>query len=152
MLTPSPIKSALRETARVSKLGADAVCVLCGETDGRVLIVDQHHVAGRVNDPELMAAVCRNCHARQTEELRQIGVPMRYGSYHGEAADPTPLDRLCAVLAGAGMFLAELGATLVGWARWLTEMVAALDSGVPSWRTVVSGMPDVRVFVPAVLP
>jgi hypothetical protein len=75
----------VRSGRRISKLGIGAACSVCGENDRWVL--ERHHVANRVNDPDTTVAVCRNRHASLTEELRDLGVPTR-------ATETTPLDRL----------------------------------------------------------
>lgn len=108
-----------------------------------------HHVAGRVNDPDLTTVVCLNCHAHQTERHRRVGVRLR----DDPVVPPTLLDRLAAMLAGAGVFLRELGDRLVEWADYLRRLVPALDEMVPGWRDAVTSVPGpVGITVPTMTP
>ncbi len=126
------------------------VCVLCGEN--RVFTLnarDGHHVAGRVNDPDLTAVVCLNCHADQTEAHRRVGVRLR----DDPAVPPALLDRLAGMLAGAGVFLRELGDRMVQWAIYLRAVMATLDDQQPGWRDVVGYIPvPGGITTPTVVP
>jgi len=157
-VTGSPVTSALRTGRRLAAVGVDPdaeeastpVCVLCAE--GRLFALharEGHHVAGRINDPELTAVVCLNCHAEQTERHRQVGVRLR----DDPVVPPILLDRLDATLTGAGVFLSELGSRLVEWATYLRRIVAVLDDRAPGWRDSVGSVPGPRgITVPAVVP
>jgi hypothetical protein len=69
-----------RETRRqdaLDRLGSNnPVCVICGESDWRVL--EFHHVAGRAYD-EFGSIICRNCHRKlsddQKDHPQKIGDP-----------------------------------------------------------------------------
>lgn len=144
--TAGPLRSANRDRRRLTTLGVDSddpdtpspVCAMCGEDRLFALHARQgHHIAGRVNDPDLTAVLCLNCHAEQTEAHRQVGVRLR----DDPAVPPIMLDRLAATLAGAGVFLAELGDRLVEWADYLRRLVTALDEKVPGWRDAVASVP-----------
>jgi len=157
-VTGSPVTSALRTGRRLAAVGVDPdaedaalpVCVLCGE--GRLFALharEGHHVAGRVNDPELTAVVCLNCHACQTEDHRRVGVRLR----DDPAAPPILLDRLAEMLAGAGVFLRELGDRMVEWADYLRRLVPTLDGQQSGWRDAVASVPGPRgIGVPTVVP
>lgn len=147
-MTADPLGQARRVRRRLDALGADPdtdpsggagpACALCGEARLFALHVKVgHHVAGRVNDPDLTVPVCLNCHAEQTEAHRRVGLPLR------DSVDPPPtlLDRLAALLAGAGVFLTELGGRLVEWADVLRRLVAALDRDAAGWRDVAASVP-----------
>ncbi len=156
--TTGPLRAANRDRRRLAALGVDPddpdapspVCVLCGEDRLFTLHARQgHHVAGRVNDPELTVVVCLNCHAEQTEGHRRVGVRLR----DDPVVPPTQLDRLAATLAGAGVFLRELGDRSAEWADYLRRLVPALDDRVPGWRQVVASVPGPRgITVPTVVP
>jgi len=126
------------------------MCVLCDESRLFALHVRQgHHVAGRRNDPDLTVTLCLNCHAEQTEAHRSVGLPLR------DSVDPPPtlLDRLAALLAGAGVFLTELGERMVAWADVLRQLVTALDQGAAGWRDAVGSIPGPGgVTVPTLVP
>lgn len=157
-MTGDLLKSALRTGRRLAAVGVDPdaedasppVCVLCGE--GRLFALHArqgHHIAGRVSDPELTAVVCLNCHACQTEQHRQVGVRLR----DDPMVPPTLLDRLAEMLAGAGVFLRELGDRLVEWADYLRRLVPTLDWLVPGWREKTMSVPGPRgVHVPKMIP
>ena len=126
MLSPDPVRTAARQQKRIDRLGEDAKCVLCGENNLAVLDYRQgHHVANRVNNPDMTVVLCANHHRAETEALAAAGVPTRY------ASPPMPLERLAAVLAGVAAFLLSVGAALRDWARWLNELQARLtDQGL----------------------
>lgn len=67
---------AARRASRRSKLGPDPRCHQCGVADPALLMLEEHHVAGRANDATLTVTNCRNCHAENTERLRVGGVSM----------------------------------------------------------------------------
>ncbi|MDP9026846.1 MAG: hypothetical protein M3N46_04725 [Actinomycetota bacterium] len=135
MLEPDPVRAAARERRRRDRIGNTA-CQLCGEADPDVLDrLDGHHVANRINDHAMTVVLCSNCHRRQTAALKAAGVPNRYSD------GPNGLDRVSAILAGVGIFLAYLAATFAECARWLDEhqrrLVAAgldMDELLPTWN------------------
>lgn len=118
----------LRRERRRNKLGPDAACVVCGETDARVL--ESHHIAGRRNDHATMAVLCRNHHAAITDDLRTDGVPM---------TEPgSPFARLAAILGGLATLFRRLADTLAGWSEWLSRLDAAADDHL---RALASSLP-----------
>lgn len=157
-VTEGPMRSANRTRRRMLAVGGDPdaddasppVCIFCGEDRMFTLNArDGHHVAGRVNDPDLTAVVCLNCHACQTEAHRRVGVRLR----DDPVVPPTLLDRLAAMLAGAGVFLRELGDRLVEWADYLRRLVPILDWLVPGWREEIMSVPGpVGITVPMTVP
>jgi len=156
-VTGGPLRTANRSRRRILAVGGDPgdddspcpVCVLCGERRVFALHTLQgHHVAGRVNDPELTAVVCLNCHACQTEDHRRVGVRLR----DDPAVPPTLLDRLAETLAGAGVFLRELGDRLTEWAYYLRRLMPALDGLVPGWREEIMSVPGPRIVHVPTLP
>jgi len=81
-MASDPIGDDLRKQRRRRRLGRDAACVVCGETNPEVLrrlprsLLERHHLAGRANDAELTAVVCLNHHAILSEAQRDSGVDL----------------------------------------------------------------------------
>lgn len=78
-----PLRTSRRRAKRLEALGeTEPICVICARTDPMLLrpmkkrLLEEHHVVGRSNDPDLTVAICFNCHADVTERLRQAGVSM----------------------------------------------------------------------------
>lgn len=92
-MRPDPVRNDNRRAARRSRLGPDAACALCGETDPVVL----HHVAHRSNDAGLVVVRCANCHLRAHERLRGRGI----GPDEAEAIRPAVLMAAMAAELGA---------------------------------------------------
>jgi len=134
------VNTAVRNAKRTSKLGDQPVCLHCGESDPVAMLYERHHVAGRANEPDLTARLCRNCHARQTEALRAGGVSM----------DPpsTALHRLAALLGGLAEFLTHLAASLTGWSRFLHQVIDWLDEQFPTWRDGIDQLVPARRLAP----
>jgi len=136
MLAPEPAKTAARRQRRLDRLGNDAACIICGEADPTVLDTAQgHHVATRINEPDLTVVLCANCHRRETEHHAAAGIPTQYEQ------EPTQLDRLSAILMGIADFLLDVGQLLLEWARWiddfhrnLTSQGIALETVLPQWK------------------
>jgi hypothetical protein len=78
-----PLKTKRRKMQRLEKLGSEhPFCLYCGCSEPMQLrpvtrpFLEQHHLLGLANDPELTLALCFNCHALATEGLLQAGVTM----------------------------------------------------------------------------
>lgn len=130
----NPIQNDARKTRRKRAIGEDGMCLLCGYTDSSALIataaklLEDHHVAGRSNDPDLTVAICRNCHAEITEGIRQAGADMKPA--------PTILDKIITILRAAGEFLKGLGEAFQGWAQEIEEILKKLTEAFPTWREI----------------
>jgi hypothetical protein len=92
-----PIRTARRKALREQRLGKDAFCLFCGygclesltEVSRRWLesngvpkgwmdrLLEDHHIVGEVHDPDLLIALCLNCHREITEGLAREEVSMR---------------------------------------------------------------------------
>ncbi len=103
MMDQLPIKTARRLARREEQLR----CLQCGRKIG----LEQHHVAGRNHDPELVASLCQACHAQVTESLRRAGIDMCY--------EPNSTERVRKALKAAAVFLHMLADALWRWAEWL---------------------------------
>lgn len=137
-------ENAIQHTARRAKqqrrVGKDAACLFCGFAEPEGLrrvpisklnreacrIIQQHHVVGRANDPELTIPLCLNHHSLATEQLWRVGASMRPAG--------TLLDKLTAILKALGAFFKQLGERLIKWASELAAFVQALDVKYPAWR------------------
>jgi hypothetical protein len=127
-MEPQPVNAAARAARRRHRYPPDAVC-LCGESDPTTYIFERHHPAGEANEPDLTAPpMCLNCHRRETEKLRDLGVSMD--------PPPTQLHRIATALGGIGSFLVLLGETLLGYAQTLGAIIVAFDVEFPSWRNL----------------
>ena len=132
-----PIQNDARRARRVAQLGERPACTLCGCPEFDALLpvkrrlLERHHLAGRNHDPHLTVALCRNCHARLTEQLRRSGADMEKQS--------TLLERIVAVLRAVGTALKAVGEALIQWAEKLARLAVGLDARWPEWRD----MPEV---------
>jgi hypothetical protein len=131
-----PIGNEARAARRERRLGDALGCVLCGYRDPAALIaehratLESHHVLGRAHQADLTVVLCRNCHAIQTERMRDGGVALE--------RDPSlsVLETVVAVLRALAVFLRSLAVSLEDWATRLAALVVALDQAMPSWRTL----------------
>ena len=134
MYDENPIQSAGRRKAREQRLGTDAVCMFCLHDQLEALIpvqrslLEGHHVLGKVNAPDVVVPLCRNCHAKITEQLRRVGASMQ--------ESPTLMHRLLSILRALGTFLLELATTVFAVAEQLARFIGALDVRYPGWRAM----------------
>jgi hypothetical protein len=132
-LEPDPIANQRRKTRRRTKLAPNAACAFCGETTPEALLLanrsllERHHVVGAANADELTVPLCRNCHAIQTEGMRDVGVDLRH------QARQLP-ELVVSVLRALGVFFRSLGDHLLDWAERLAALFAGLDRDCPGWR------------------
>jgi hypothetical protein len=124
----------VRKLQRERRLGDDAACTVCGETTpeqlsrvGRALL-DEHHLAGRVNDPAATVLLCRNCHALVTARMLDAAIPL------GHRDQRCLLERLEAVLRAIAVFATVLAEMLARWADQVAGLISALDRAHPRWR------------------
>src|SRR5205823_7462269 len=127
-----PIRADARCARRRRRLGPDAACVVCGESDlvlltrGKRRVIQAHHVAGRRHDAELTAVLCLNCHARATEALERVGVPMRRAA--------TTLERLIFSHRARAAFFRQLSDAELRNAAFLEQILAGFDAEFAGWR------------------
>jgi len=128
----NPIKTEVRKMNREDRLGADATCVLCGETALEALtpvsvaLIEQHHPLGKNHEPDITVPTCRNCHAKLHEQAAQEGADLR--------KQPNLLDRILQMLRALAAFFRMLGDALSRWARKLEALIQQLDGRWPEWR------------------
>ena len=86
-MNPTAYEAERRKQRRLEKLGDNSRCVVCGETDWRVLEI--HHVADYGCDPTTVI-LCANCHKKLTDAQKDHPP-------HIDGADP--------LLEAAGRFM-----------------------------------------------
>jgi hypothetical protein len=127
----NPIETDVRRERRRRRLGANAVCLLCGEAELSTLVgvskkfLEDHHIAGRANDSEMVIPLCLNCHRKVTEDAAQCGLDL--------SQPRSFLNRLLAILLGLAVLFTRLGAALAHWAQELSNLIASLDQDCPDW-------------------
>jgi hypothetical protein len=138
---PDPIGSDARRNRQVRRLPPEPACALCGESEIAVLkshnvkrsLLEEHHVGGRANDDEVVAVLCRNCHANATALQLDVGaIP--------PGTRASCLDAMELALRSLGTFFELVADACYRWAAQLGQVIAALDEHLPTWRTL-PGMP-----------
>jgi hypothetical protein len=115
----NPNKTAIRNMRRLERLGENPVCVICGYSSPFALIpvrrslLEQHHVAVKAHDAELVATLCRNCHAEITEQLLREGLNPHF--------EPNKIVRISLILTALAVFIEMLAPALRRWAKSLME-------------------------------
>jgi hypothetical protein len=126
-----------RAEERLRVVGEQAACVICGERERAALrkasrgLIEFHHLAARVNDPELGIYLCLTHHRILTEQMRDAGVRL-------DDDEREFLERLRDVLVGIGLALVMIGEALLNWAHGLSGEVGRLDRCSPGWRGVAA--------------
>ncbi len=138
----SPIETAGREARRELRLGRDASCLLCGVRDLetlrevrkgstlfssiRKILLEEHHICGRANDPDWKCILCRNCHARASESQLREKVPLKL--------QENVLDRKIARRKALACFHRDAARAEDREAEELEDFADFLDSDNPGWR------------------
>ena len=120
-----PIRTAGREKCRRDRLGDSPMCLLCGRTNpigltpvplarvprsARAMsLFENHHVTGKVNDPDFTVCLCRFCHALITDGIAQAGVSMR--------PPASPAEQMNRRLSAFGVLLDNAADALFKWAE-----------------------------------
>jgi hypothetical protein len=133
VMSHDPLGASGRRHRRRRKLGPDARCIACGESNPTVLIranrslFEHHHVLGTQHVPDLTVPVCRNHHAILSAAQVDDGVRLD--------PQPTVLERLVAIFHAFASFLGSLAKILIEWAMKGHSFIAGLDADFPGWRT-----------------
>jgi hypothetical protein len=138
---PDPIGADLRRARRTRKLPEGAACALCGETNPIVLdqgkrpksLLEVHHVAGWTNDPDLVVALCLNCHMKATFEQHDVGIFVA-----GDLS--SQLELIPLMLRSIACFFELLVETLYRCADVIDAAIKIFDQHIPEWR-MLFGMP-----------
>ena len=132
-MRPDPIGNARRKQVR--KRMTPHACERCGYADPVAMVdpkertLEEHHVAGRVNFPALTSWLCRNCHALETERLRDLGVPL------DRKSRPHFLQRIYALLRGMATAFEQWANQLHAFAEQIETLVERLNEELPDWQT-----------------
>jgi hypothetical protein len=137
------LQSEIRRNRRRKDLGDDPRCLLCGfgRTEAltkakgklRQAALEEHHVAGKKNDPDFTVILCLNCHRVVTEKCRQAGLSLGYPE--------TVLHRIVALLRGAASLLPQLADRCFSSADKLESLIELLDETYPGWRDLGAERP-----------
>jgi hypothetical protein len=108
-----------RRQRALERLGTNAPrCAECGETNWRCLEV--HHIAGRDFDNDATAILCRNCHRKLSDDLKDHPEPA--------SSPPGQFDRIGHFLLGLADLLTrlaekcrEFGHVLIEYAKTFAE-------------------------------
>ena len=120
----NPKKTAVREAKRQRRLPPNAVCSTCEESAHVTL--EMHHPMGTAHEPNLTVPLCKNCHAKATDDQYREGVPL-------SATDSLP-DRLAAILGALAAFFRFLADAFNRLQNQVKEFAGKLDLALPGWR------------------
>jgi hypothetical protein len=130
---PDPIANDRRRARKRRALPPDAACIFCGERNPDALqavrrtLLEAHHAAGEVNDPVLVASLCKTHHAI----VSALGWDAALDLTHRPLS---VLARAAGALHSLAVFLQALAEALLRFARDLLRLEEALDRRYPSWR------------------
>src|SRR4051794_35311089 len=108
MADPDPIGRDLSRVRAARRVPGGTGCVLCGQGDPELLtqqpagILERHHLAGHVNDPELTVTLCLNCHRLMSARMPSHGIELDRG------AQLTRLERSIGLVRGLAVFCEQL--------------------------------------------
>jgi hypothetical protein len=135
----SEIDSAAREAGRLREFGQTPRCAIC-EYSGRTafirvrrVLLQEHHINGRANDPTTTVLLCLRCHAELHENARDAGASL---------APPTNvLDRAISVVRLHIALTQLMLDTQADLATDLALVCASLDEHFPGWRQLPEAAP-----------
>jgi hypothetical protein len=135
----NPAQNDARKARHKRKLRGATTCARCGEKDLAVLVDPEkcsgplhevHHVAGRENSKELTVTLCRNCHAKLTEGLRDAGVDM--------TKPETLLHQVVNILKALAKLFQNIGKILWDLAVAIAKRLQEVRHLDPVWTELVS--------------
>ena len=127
MIDNDPVGAAGRRRRRQKRFSVEnPVCLFCAEPNLECLtpvtldwltahqvLLEDHHVVSKKNDPEFVVPLCLNCHRKITEGLAQAGFSMHH--------EPNPRKRVTVMLEALAVFLDLLAAAVRRWAALLKQ-------------------------------
>ena len=120
----NPKKTAAREAKRQRRLPPDAACATCPES--APVALEMHHPMGAAHEPDVTVPLCKNCHAKATEDQLREDVPL--------SATDNLLDRLAAIFGAFAAFLRFLADAFNRLQCQVREFAGKLDAMLPGWR------------------
>ncbi len=133
-MSEDPIGSAARAAKIRRRVPEGMACPLCGEQDPACLaevnktVLEDHHIAGAANMPDLTVWLCRNCHRKLHLDMLDEGVDLTHPPQR------VLLAVIGVVLVAAAALLHKLADTFIWLAGLLGVFVASLDIEYPQWR------------------
>jgi hypothetical protein len=119
----NPKRTAAREANRKRQFPRDAVCITCGES--ALVALEKHHPMGAAHEPDLTVPLCKNCHAKATEDQLREDVPL--------SATDSFLDRVAAILGALAAFFHFLADSFNRLQSQVKEFAGKLDAKFPEW-------------------
>jgi hypothetical protein len=133
-MSDDPIGEAARAAKRRHKVPPGTACPFCGEQDPACLvevdktILEEHHIAGVANLPDLTVWLCPTCH-------RKLHVDMLDGDVELSHPPRRVLLVVVAVVLGACVALMRKLADTFEWLVGLLWLfIGSLDGEYPGWR------------------
>jgi len=120
----NPKKTAVREARRQRRFPPDAVCATCPES--ALVALEMHHPMGAAHEPNLTVPLCKNCHAKATEDQLREAVPL--------SATDSLLDRVAAIFGALAAFFRFLADAFNRLQSQVKEFAGKLDEKLPEWR------------------
>jgi hypothetical protein len=96
-------------------------------------LLEDHHPLGRKHGPGVTMLICRNCHAVETERMRDAGIPLDSDD------ERSVVEVVEIVLRAAAILFRSLAEAFEQFADRLHRLIAELDRNVPGWREVERG-------------
>ena len=133
-MSDDPIGDAARAARRRHRVPEGSACVFCGEQDPDCLreidrtILEEHHIAGVANLPDLTAWLCPTCHRKLHVDMLDAGVDLSHPPRR------ILLVVVAIVLGACVALLRKLADTFEWLIRLLWLFIAALDGEYPGWR------------------
>lgn len=130
----NPIANAARRARRRARVPEGAVCLMCGEPDLGVLraversLLEEHHVAGIDNAPDLIVYLCPTCHRKLHIRLLDLGLDFSCPE------NRLLLEVIVYVLLGTSALFAEMAKLFAALAEALRAQIATLDVNFAGWR------------------
>ena len=130
------IANAAREARRRARVPDGSVCFICGLSNPDCLVevdrtlLEEHHVAGIANVPDLTVYLCPNCHRLLHMPLRDKGLDF------SRPVARLLLEVIVYVLLGTSVLSARAARTYAAFADALRVLIASLDAHCADWRTL----------------
>lgn len=151
-----PLKNIRRDTRRSDRLPANAVCLFCGTTEPsklttmtaerlldlpagppnrfrahvRSVLIEGHHLFPRGVERDTIIPLCKNCHAKIHELLRDVGMDF------AQPEDWTLLHVVHAILRVLAALHQQLSQVLSALADRVWALIEGLDASFEGWDSL----------------